>query len=321
MRPASDEPKPPSSPGAPGSFKLVALYLSPMILLAMVVAYGAISRAKPGEALPWLDITALALALLSIAAMHLHRRALQRKQDVQQRRLLGASKFAALGEVAAGMAHEINTPLGAITLSASQLKDMLPASGSPGEANEILSDILTSAERIARIVRGLKNFSRENPKSADFVFCDLASVLHESLALCEASLRSQNVEIRLADVPKKLEVQCNPTQLSQVIVNLVNNARDAAAQAAGPGKWIEVSLSGSGDHAELRITDCGNGIPPAIREKLFQPFFTTKEIGKGTGIGLNVVLGLVQSHRGEVFLDERSPNTSFVVRIPRFQTA
>lgn len=240
-------------------------------------------------------------------------------RDLAQQQLLNSEKMASLGEMAGGMAHEINTPLGAITLSASQLKDLLPSDIENRDlVEEIVADILSSSERISRIVRGLKNFSRDSTKNGELVFTDLVTVLKESLALCDMKMKEFGVTLELTECPDGLDIQCNPSQMGQVIVNLVNNARDAVAEL--PEKWVHVSLKGDGDFAELRVTDSGGGIPAAVREKLFQPFFTTKKIGSGTGLGLSIVHGIVKNHAGQIFVDSNSPNTTFVVRLPKFRS-
>lgn len=236
-----------------------------------------------------------------------------------QGQLVQSEKMASLGEMAGGMAHEINTPLGAITLSASQLKDLGPRSPEKDEiAKEIVQDILDSAERISRIVRGLKNFSRDGTKGGEYVFCDLVTVLHESTALCEMQLKNKGIKLEIGTCPKALDIQCNPSQMAQVFVNLINNARDAVENL--PEKWIRISLEDEVDTMKLRVTDSGKGIPEEIRNKLFQPFFTTKKIGKGTGLGLSIIHGIVKHHKGAISVDAENANTSFVVSIPKFQS-
>lgn len=240
-------------------------------------------------------------------------------KEQAQLQLLQSEKMASLGEMAGGMAHEINTPLGAITLSASQLKDLLPKELENKELIfEIVDDVLSSAERISRIIRGLKNFSRDSTKDGEFVFSDLVVLLKESLALCEMRMKVNGVTLELSEAPDKLDIQCNPSQVGQVIVNLVNNAGDAVSELQE--KWVRVSLKCVGEMVELRITDSGKGIPKNVRDKLFQPFFTTKKIGSGTGLGLSIVHGIVKKHSGTIVVDENDPNTSFVVRIPRFRS-
>lgn len=247
-------------------------------------------------------------------------RRLEERSLAQERSMRSTSKFAALGEVSAGMAHEINTPLGAITLSASQLKDLLPElQKNPEMVTEIIEDILAASEKISRIVRGLRNFSRGSSLEADFVFCDLPTVVSESMALCEASLRNAGVELRMGELPKALDLQCNPSQISQVLINLVNNARDAAKEAEE--RWVQLSVRGVDGQVEIRVSDSGKGLSPEAKEKLFQPFFTTKEVGQGTGIGLSMVYGIVTTHKGQVYLDTSAKHTTFVVKLPRFQAA
>lgn len=257
------------------------------------------------------------LEMINVAAQQFGSSLERRSTQLQ---LAHTEKMASLGEMAGGMAHEINTPLGAITLSASQLKDLIPTNFEHHDvASEIIQDILDSSEKISRIVRGLKNFSRESKAGDDFVFCDLVSVLNESLALCDVLLRNKNIELRVKNCPKSLNVKCNPSQISQVIVNLVSNARDAIEGLKE--KWIEISLSEMSENIQLKVTDSGSGIPIEVREKLFHPFFTTKKIGLGTGLGLSIVHGIAKKHNGEIFVNHKCANTCFVFYFPKFLSA
>jgi C4-dicarboxylate-specific signal transduction histidine kinase len=108
-----------------------------------------------------------------------------------------------------------------------------------------------------------------------------------------------------------------PVQLSQVFLNLLNNAFDAIEGAPSP--WIRVELYSEDDFIEVSVTDSGPGVAKEIRSRIMEPFFTTKPLGKGTGLGLSVSAGIMKAHHGSLFLDETSPNTRFVVRMPRRQ--
>lgn len=251
----------------------------------------------------------LELGSLQLGAF-IHR---QRSQKI----LIQSEKLSSLGEMAGGMAHEINTPLGAIMLCADQLKSLLESRTDSTEmAAEILTDILSSCQKISRIVKGLKNFSRDSGKG-DFLFCDIAEVAKESLALCEITLKNKGIELSAKIPNMAVNINCNPSQISQVIINLVNNSRDAVQSANA--KWIEFILENHEGEVIIRVTDSGSIISPAVRSKLFQPFFTTKKIGIGTGLGLSISHGIVSQHRGQIFLDEENANTSFVVKLPKFQ--
>ncbi|HEX4924120.1 MAG TPA: ATP-binding protein, partial [Bdellovibrionales bacterium] len=115
----------------------------------------------------------------------------------------------------------------------------------------------------------------------------------------------------------ELVIACRPTQISQVLLNLLNNAHDAVAEQTE--KWVKLDVRDLGDSVELSVTDSGAGIPPEIQEKIMQPFFTTKQIGEGTGLGLSISKGLVDSHHGQLRLDAKSKNTRFVVLLPKTQ--
>lgn len=241
---------------------------------------------------------------------------MSRKVLESQSNLVQSSKMAALGEMASGVAHEINNPLAIIRGTASLMRESLQNGAAPDVEKLLksISRIEDTAKRIAKIITGLRSFSRnsvQDPMEPVLI----TQILEDSFALCSEKFKTQSIDLRSkVSGFENCKVRCRASQLSQVLVNLLNNAHDAIASL--PEKWIEVSLSRKGHRLVLRVTDSGAGIPPEVLARLMQPFFTTKEVGRGTGLGLSISKGIVEDHQGTLTLDTSSPNTCFVIDLP-----
>lgn len=228
-----------------------------------------------------------------------------------------SSKMATLGEMAGGIAHEINNPLGVI-LVRSQLLRRKATTGvaAPAECIDDLKKIEDTALRIAKIVQSLRSFSRDS--TADpMVVVPLTQIVDDTLGLCADRVRAQNISLRV-DVPASFKVRCRPSQISEVLLNLVQNSFDAVAGKSGA--WVEVGCTerkGSASRIELTVTDSGEGISESVTRKMMEPFFTTKALNHGTGLGLSISKSLVELHGGELRYDSSSPNTRFVVELPQ----
>jgi signal transduction histidine kinase len=221
----------------------------------------------------------------------------QRESEAQ---LIQSSKMAAVGQLAAGVAHELNTPLGTVVLG-------LDAFSRKAPDNPLLSNALDAARQAKEIVSKLLFYSRDarvGVRSAD-----INAMVRDTLQLIGTQLRLDRVKVRhdLQPVPP---VWVNQNELQQVITNLVLNARDAG------GGWIEISTSVESQKVVLRVCDGGEGIAPEHAGRVFEPFFTTKPVGKGTGLGLSVSHQIVSSHGGELTLESLSNPTCFAVRLP-----
>lgn len=241
-------------------------------------------------------------------------------KDMRQRhaliaKLVTTSKLAALGEMAGGIAHEINTPLTVIQGRAGQIRRMLEEGvGDPTTLATFAGRIEATVKRIARIVHGLRSFARQADQDP-IESVPVAGIVAEALDLCRERFRSHGVALRHESIDDSLRVSCRPTQISQVLLNLLSNAFDAVENT--PEKWVALTVGLQDDHVELSVEDSGPGVPPDQRELIFQPFFTTKPVGQGTGLGLSISLGILQEQGGTLFLDEHSPHTRFVVSLPQ----
>jgi two-component system, NtrC family, sensor kinase len=219
-----------------------------------------------------------------------------------------SEKMASIGLLAAGVAHEVNTPLTGI----SSFTQMLLENAPPDDpSTQVLEKIERQTFRAAKIVNGLLNLAR--PAQVDSGPCDINAVVNDVLSLLEHQFRTGSIQVRkeLAAVPPV--VQGIEHKLQQVFLNLFLNARDAMPK----GGWLTIVTRGDRDGAVVEIADTGSGIPVEQLSRIYDPFFTTKEIGKGTGLGLSITYGIVQEHGGSITCDSQiGQGTRFSIRLP-----
>lgn len=230
----------------------------------------------------------------------------------QQEALLQREKLAAMGSLLAGVAHELNNPLAAILLQANLLQE----DSSPTVLTEGITEIAQAATRCERLVRQFLTLARQHAPERTAV--DLRALITETMELLTPSLRVENIAVDLhlaADLPP---LWADPHQLQQVLVNLMTNAQQALRQVSCPR---QVTLTTQVDPAHTRVTlevtDTGPGIPPAIRARIFDPFFTTKPPGLGTGLGLSLCQGIIESHGGTIWVTSApEQGSTFRVELP-----
>lgn len=232
-----------------------------------------------------------------------------------QERLVSSAKMAALGRMAAGIAHEINNPLQIIVAHADRMKRIMESGEGPSEKIlDGLNQIQSVAMRIASINKGLLALSR-NTASDPLVPVPVRSILKLALEFCQAHWESRQIELRLGVIPSGLTVVGRETQLTEVLLNILDNAYDAVSESRS--KWIQIDIVTEREHVELIVTDSGSGVDPAILHRIFDPFFTTKPVGQGTGLGLSVSHAIMAAHGGQIFYDAKSGQSRFVIRAPR----
>jgi two-component system, NtrC family, sensor kinase len=268
--------------------------------------------------------------------------------DLEEARsqLVHLEKMASLGQLTAGIAHEINNPInfvsanvrplqrditilldvlaryssleptaeiGARLAELRELRSELEIDYIIEEIDKLIRGIEDGARRTAEIVKGLRNFSRVDESHLKRI--DLHEGLDSTLVLLRNSYKDRIEVIReYGDIP---EVECYPGQLNQVFMNLLINAIQAID---GAGR-ITIRTARDVDSVRISISDTGSGIPDAIRERIFDPFFTTKEAGKGTGLGLSITLGIIRKHHGLIEIDSApGQGTTFTLTLPIDQT-
>ncbi|MBW2513611.1 MAG: histidine kinase [Deltaproteobacteria bacterium] len=241
------------------------------------------------------------------------------KQDELQVQLLHAAKLASIGELATGVAHEINNPLAVIMATTGVVKDMLnPEFGLDADPESILKELGTVDSAVVRakaITQKLLDYGRKHAPL--LVPCNINHLVDEVLnGFKQRELEIQNIEIRRhygRDLPKIL---VDPDQVRQVLLNIINNAGDAIKDSGA----ITISTASDSDHALVNITDSGHGMTSDQVKKIFDPFYTTKDVGKGTGLGLSVSMSIVKSMGG--FIDVQSipgVGSSFTVSFPIYK--
>ena len=230
-----------------------------------------------------------------------------RTQLEEQLRL--SEKMASLGVLAAGVAHEVNTPLTGISSYTQLLMEQMP-DGSP--ERRMLEKIETQAFRAARIVNGLLHLSRSAPvDEAEHRIIDLNGVVGDVMALLEPQLEKARIRVRSDLQPGILPVLGFESKLQQVFLNLFINARDAMPR----GGWLSVTTRGDGSDAVVEVADTGTGISPDVLERIYDPFFTTKPMGQGTGLGLAITYGIVREHEAAIQCQSApGQGTRFTVR-------
>lgn len=240
-------------------------------------------------------------------------RALEARIEEERLKAIHASKLAMVGEMAAGIAHEINNPLSIIGGYAYTLRGAI-ARGDTGAVQEALDAITEATERAGKIVHGLRKFSRQSGGDAR-AEVGVDEVIADALNLCGARVRTRGVSVT-RDIRTTARIEADAIEMSQVFVNLLNNAFDAAGPSTEP--WIRVTATDGPEPGwvTVLVEDSGPRIPPEVAERIFRPFFTTKKVGEGTGLGLSISRSIVESHGGTLTCDPGAPSTRFVVRLP-----
>ena len=229
--------------------------------------------------------------------------------EEQNTKIIASSKMSMLGEMASGIAHEINNPLTVIIGKSQQL---IASNNLDESSNLKLLKIIETGKRIDRIIKSLKLFSRDSSHEQD-VPLKLSSVLDLTLELCLEKIKFEGITL-IEEIDVDARIMGNPTQISQVLMNIIGNSIDAIS--FNEERWIKINITIVNNNAIIKITDSGKGIPKDVLEKIMIPFFTTKELGKGTGLGLSISKGIIEKHGGRIYYDMNSNNTCFVIEIP-----
>jgi PAS domain S-box-containing protein len=239
-----------------------------------------------------------------------------RRKEAEMR-LAQTSKLSALGEMAGGIAHEINNPLSIIKGYIDLLRrHSTRGTLRPELLNQYIEKMDTTVARISRIVNGMRRFSRESSMDEKVKY-SLKKVVDETLDICQERINNNGIAVEVDyAVSEEPFVLCRPVELSQVFLNLINNSFHAVASFNQP--WIKITVKQIDQKYQIQICDSGTGLPPAVKQKLFQPFFTTKDVGVGTGLGLSISRGIAEEHGGRLFYLDEAPHTTFVIELPKY---
>jgi len=243
-----------------------------------------------------------------------------------EQQLIQASKMATLGEMATGMAHELNQPLSVIKTAASFIVRKITRQEplNPDILAEMAKEIDAHVDRASRIINHLREFGRKPEMKLEPV--DAGAILTRSLEIFSQQLKLREIEVALHVDPDLPHVLADAGRLEQVFINMLINARDAIEEKwAAPeklakpdeAKRITLSATRSGHFVVVLIADTGCGIPTGLLEKIFQPFFTTKKVGKGTGLGLSISYGIIKDCGGDIHAySTPGEGTSFAITLP-----
>lgn len=230
----------------------------------------------------------------------------------QHVKVFNQAKLASLGEMAAGIAHEINNPLTVIDAKAHTLRSLIGSGGEKAMMYQQIDRIQAMVSRTSKIIKGLRAFACDGSKDPMGTF-SLQHTIHDSLNLCQSMLASRNVEFA-TDFRSDYMIHGQQVQISHAIFNLMQNAIDAVQNEDQPR--IRILITGNNEHCSVCVEDNGPGVAEHIKDKIFQPFFTTKGVDQGTGLGLSVTHGIARHHQGRLTYRRIENRTQFILELP-----
>jgi len=237
-------------------------------------------------------------------------RSLQELKQTQAQ-LVQSEKLSAIGQLIAGVAHELNNPLTAV-MGYSQLLQMEPDLDEPIARD--IAKIYAQSQRASRIVQNLLTFARQTKAQRQYV--NINEVMRATLELRGYQLRVENIHLHTDLAEEPLGAMADASQLQQVFLNLINNAQDAMVEYRHGGN-LTIRSRREGDRVIIELEDDGPGLSPTVKQHLFEPFFTTKEVGKGTGLGLSICFGIIGQHGGRIRAEsEMGHGTTFIIDLP-----
>lgn len=238
----------------------------------------------------------------------------QRLLVEQTEKLIESSKISALGEMAGGLAHEINNSAMVILGSAQQVDRELKNQNSISPKNEKrIQNIVEAVLKMKTVIDGLKYFAREM-EGEDLVPTPLKEIIERTLHYSQEMLKAHGVNLIVEKIPP-VEINCRPFQITHVLFNLLRNADDALKSIPLPERWIKIKFNISEGIIQINVINSGKKIPKEVQAKLFQPFFTTKEINLGSGLSLCSSKGVALDHGGNLYFNDHFPHTCFSLEL------
>lgn len=233
--------------------------------------------------------------------------------SLQKQKALYSARMASIGQMANGVAHEINNPLAIIYGFNSRLSRHLEKKNAlDDEAKRMLDKGSEMVDRIAAIVRSLR-FISQDASEQDYEIVNNEEILSQTLDLCREKFKARGISLSV-ECMKVEAFPCRGAQISQILLNLLYNSIDAVETIKDP--WVKLQTDVVDRQIEFSVTDNGIGIPKENRRRIFEPFFSTKTLGKGSGLSLSICQGMAESHKGQFYLDIESSHTRFVLTLP-----
>ncbi|MCM0605758.1 MAG: GHKL domain-containing protein [Xanthomonadaceae bacterium] len=236
----------------------------------------------------------------------------EKRLKIMDQMLSATSKLSTLGEATASIIHDINNPLATAHLLIESVSVNLEKNDLE-QAKLQIEKVKRALSRITKTVKTIQGFLHQQKKEV-YTEVTLLSIVDESIAMVDQKLKKSNATLQI-DIEAKLKITCDSSQLIHLMVNQLSNALDAIE--ALPEKWIRIETKDSGDVITIRVIDSGLGIPEEIRERILEPFFTTKDKYKGTGLGLSINKRIAESFGGKLYVDATNSNTCFVIELPK----
>lgn len=262
---------------------------------------------------------AFVLDLIEITSLALEReqsvirkKLMEKEIQIQQANALKTLKHVSLSELAKNISHEVNSPLAVILGSVHQINRIIENEASSDKLKIYTARLNRSVMRIENIVKSLRSITREASNDS-FSKVQVKEVIDVALSINLERFKSSNIKLTISG-DQNVFFECRSTQISQALVNLLNNSYEAISQTENP--WIEIHVENQGTGLRLSITDSGNGIPLPLVEKIMIPLFTTKLISKSFGLGLSVSQAIFQEHSGHLWYDKSCQHTRFVIELP-----
>lgn len=292
--------------------------ITPLVFFALLEitnyepVFGMSQKSPSGGQLVFMRLISIGLVWLMMTLHFLY--SIRARVRLQQQ-LISSAKMVAMARMAAGIAHEVNNPLQLIVSYADRLKGLAGMTASSTDQIAMVADKIQSvAMRIAAINKGLLGLSRD--ASGDpFENVSVRSIILLALDFSRARIESQEIEVRFKEPPREWAVIGRETQLSEVLLNVLNNASDALEDQVE--KWIEIETEAERDWILVTVTDSGPGVVAQFHNKIFDPFFTTKPSAAGTGLGLSLSRAIMSAHGGRIEFEPVAAGARFRIRFPR----
>jgi two-component system NtrC family sensor kinase len=283
-------------------------FAPPVISRGDVIGVVTVSAVHSNHFTP--ERVSLVLGIINGLGSLLENARLEDERKRTEERMHETARLASIGELAAGVAHEVNNPLTSVL----GYSEMVLRSSIPDEYRKDIQTISDETQRAAKIVQNLLFFARKSGTEKQYI--DLNSIVNRALEMKTYDFKVSNISVNSELSPKILKTMVDEHQLVQVLLNILTNAEQAIHEAGRAGH-IDVRTRELDNRLEITIKDDGPGMPPEVLSKIFEPFFTTKEVGRGTGLGLSISYGIVKQHGGDVWVENSAAKgTKFHINLP-----